>query len=843
MATSDNEQLITQLIQWKHSYEEEASIPYVFSEEWDAFQNGKWQEYEVLERRRLALDVPRRTWQNEMEEGRAPLDRLRMDRFRPLSAELHGMCPLAFRMAQFDPQYRQNRLYSWASALESWSNFQSLYLSNREFRHRLSPFQRASYRLLKDWWSASYCDPGFPRAAQSYFEARRRMKDTASPVGREELQDAIGAKTSASLYHSSCFNLFLREFHPQTWEPYLCLVYLPLLQSVRYRVSCQALAQRMSFAAVFPRPESDLGFPDVFLNYMPWEDNPNATAHPKYLWDRELMMTVDFDSIPPPVKYICISHTWGRWERKYCPRARIPGVRWKVPRVSKFNVEALPQKLKSLESRYIWIDLFCICQDDSEEKSDEIARQSGIFRGSQGSIAWLNDVTSWKGVKSGLKWLNLKLQRNTMRHHDTSTPEYRAVSDEDLARAAEEAQQDAELCRLESNEREPVSWFSSLWTLQEVILSPGMTVCSNDWTELTDDWGVPIPLHTLMVFLSQSYEMCLTDGPIAESFMDATRYTSALWNHPDRRQWIANMEAWPEAAKQLNLLRVYTRLDNVLVNRSPAVICANANIRLCRDRDRSPAIMSALGVTEWFTSRESSSYSPTVHSTRSRRMRRLTSVFRPSNRVAASVFNMYALEFLRAAHRQFGASFFETTSYSIRLDSRTKTALQKGHRMGTMLPFTRTQGWHSGVTGSPDNSKVLPVEHDSVGTWEIQGDGCVAMRKVGCVFSSSQGGTDTAPPKKFMASILAAGEGRYMNTARLELTDDVVGYVDAIAGRDGVVYAVALYEDCYRQHGVLLYSTRHADEGAAGRNLVKIGIFVAYEWDNVDVREVNWVVL
>ncbi|KAK8103571.1 uncharacterized protein PG998_010604 [Apiospora kogelbergensis] len=845
MELNDADDVLPQLWQWMRSYNNDSGKHYLFSPEWEAFQEVRWQHYEALDSRRLNFHIPISSRQKVMENLRAEILQLKAQNYSPLNEALYELCPLAIRMDKFEGHDSQNRMYPWKSLLENWSRFQALFSSNDEFQRCLSVSQRASFLLLKDWWEASYCDPYLTRKAREWFEQRRETLDEGRPL----LIEAADAKTNFSLYHASCFELFLLEFHPYAWEPYLCLIHLQSLQFRRYRAGCHALVQRISYASLF-RPASGTtpGFPTVLLNKTEWARIGNPTDHPGYLWDTELRRTVMFDSITGNSDYICVSHTWGRWRRKHMPGAKIPGVDWRVPRNSRFNVKDLPYQLTRLGTRlghrYIWIDLFCIPQDGSQEAKTEIQRQASIFRGCRASIAWLNDVESWDGVTKGLKWFSLKLQMNTIRDYDSPTPGHRPVTAMQLDAATLAAQAPAELCQHRSPLEEPISWFSSLWTLQEAVLCPDITLCSRDWTQLTDDWGVAISLQSLMVFLNECHDQCITEGPIHESFFSASKYSNALMSDPDRRQWIAGIESWPTAARQLQHLRDLTRLDNVFINRSPAVICTNANIRYCESKERAPAIMSALGVTEWYKARNLLTPTSTSNPRTSKGMFRFLKSVRQRKRTTQPlVLDMYPLEFLAEAHRLFGASFFETASYTVSLNDEAKASLRNEQSMGTMLPFTKKQGWHSGVIGSFEHTKVQVVDHASVATWSICQDGSVAMRSIGCVCSSSKDPNCRITRRPIKASVLVAGQGQFRFTGESRLCDDLAIFLNEIAGNGGIVYAVMLYEDCHRQHGILLYSLAEQEPSASRRSLMKIGVFIAHEWDSIDTRSVDWTVL
>lgn len=806
-------QLRAQLQEWIHTFTFESRIHYDYSPEWEAYQQKKWLEYDRLEARRRALGIPPSDGQAEVERLREVKARVKEKRYHPPTKELSDFAPLAIRLDEFLDQSTQDRLDSWTSMLSSWSRFQQLYTSNADFRQYLSHSQRASYHLLSDWWTTSYCDPYLVQRAQSYFHERRGVPDTKSPTDKEGLEAARSAMLDSSLYHASCFSVFLHEFHPQAWEPNICVVKSLILQTKRFNAESLALAQRISFAILFPhRKPHNLSLPPVVQNEVQrLPELGSKNEHPRYLWDVEQMKTVEFVSIAEPPEYICISHTWGRWREESLP---MPGVPWDVPRNSRFTLEDLPHQLKILGYQFVWIDLFCIPQDGSAEADDEIARQASIFRGCRAAIAWLNDVESWDGVKSALAWLSLKIQRNTTKPYDSPTAEYRLVTDTELAAAAEAAGSPAELCERQGPADVPTRWFSSLWTLQEAVLCPDITLRARNWAELTDVWGAPISLRSLMVFLNQTNELCLTEGPLENSFADVPGYMGALAAHPDRPGWNERYRARPLAARSLDGVRVVTRLHNVLVDRSPAVICSVANLRYCQEKNRAPAIMSALGVTGWFKRRPS------------------------PQAPAALVLENYPLEFLREAHRTFGAAFFDTYYSTRRLDTDGEAALRRGEGLGTMLPFTETSGKSMNLIGSLDHIRIQLEDHPSVATWVICGDGSVEMTNVGCILSTSHDESRRAPLKK------ARGVVRFTDqfAARYEHTANMDDLLEGVAGNHGVVFALALYKRCYLVHGILLYGLKDGST-AAGRTLLKMGIFVADEWDTIESRSVAWRVL
>lgn len=213
-----------------------------------------------------------------------------------------------------------------------------------------------------------------------------------------------------------------KDFHEaQSGKPFN----LFLLQDSRWYGSFRYARQRLaksemqvisSRPLIGPRPLTT--FPTVLgatPDPCPWLGlKPNEMHAPHYLWDvekRRLIVPSRLDRHPT---YLAISHTWGRWEISGNTR-RVIGVPWAVPQNSRFEVGELPYLLTRLPFlvRYIWIDLLCIPQDDSEPEFEAIRRQdishqASIFSGAACAMAWLNDVEDWRGFRQALEWLSIR---------------------------------------------------------------------------------------------------------------------------------------------------------------------------------------------------------------------------------------------------------------------------------------------------------------------------------------------------------------------------------------------------------------------------------------------------
>src|SRR5437762_1051764 len=166
-----------------------------------------------------------------------------------------------------------------------------------------------------------------------------------------------------------------------------------------------------------------------------------------------------------------------------------------IPQNSRFEVKELPTMLRKLGSRYVWLDLLTIPQEESsstmlERQKIEISRQALIFQNADKSIAWLNDIKSWNGLVKSLEWLCLKFLQQSERT---------TLIESILEPMTEKANSHIELCdeprsRAVFPQRPSNSWFTSLWTLQEACLRPDMWLCNMEWDFISLWDCIPIAL-------------------------------------------------------------------------------------------------------------------------------------------------------------------------------------------------------------------------------------------------------------------------------------------------------------------------------------------------------------
>ena len=313
------------------------------------------------------------------------------------------------------------------------------------------------------------------------------------------------AELHKSVYNSVMYELFNHEFNPCHWQPHARDVSLTPLRTRRSEARKHATAQRLghtSYTVIKGSRVSDAGPYMGSLDMpCPWlRRGSGQKVLPFFLWDVEERRTVVVENLCFEPEYCCVSHTWGRWRKDAIP---IDGVPWLVPQNEMFEVERLPVHLQQIRpsTRFIWIDLFCIPQDGSPKADDEINRQALIFQNASRCIAWINDVKQWNGTSKALDWLGISYLHATISpgiydtdtllssigHEAETTSELLSaptdLADEIRARAAgllypsgPGSAPSAEVCTLVK----PASWFFSLWTLQEAMLYPDITLVTQD---------------------------------------------------------------------------------------------------------------------------------------------------------------------------------------------------------------------------------------------------------------------------------------------------------------------------------------------------------------------------
>lgn len=701
---------------------------YTFSPAWSKLFDTDCAAYDDLERRRAACGAERLSWQKKREDERDSIARSRDIAYEPMNDSLWRLCPLGVQMRRHlqRPYSDTERRLSWKTLLRDLEECRQLYLS-AAFHSSLSPTQQFSFEVLEAWWTAAHCASTRPWAVRRWIEQQMNQEYLDNPTlgSNDVCANVAQIQTSLSLYHSSCFRLLLVEFHPLAWEPYKSHQTLMQLQNRRFNASVQATVQQAAYGVLHPSPpgsETPHTYPKLMMNDMLLNNDLSKAPQPFYLWDTSARQTVVTSSLQVSPGYVCISHTWGRWRRS--SNANVPGVPWLVPENTLYDVRDLPEQLAQLGFEYIWFDLFCIPQDKSERAQLEIANQAAIFKSSERCLAWINDVETWDVVEHALDWMCLKYLKMTSRLD-------RAKADSLLQTVVDAANNPISLMKAtEMNcvTGEPSTWSSSLWTLQECILCPDIELYSKHWRRLNDRRGAALPLRPLMVLIREAGYYLWVNSPASTPLSSTpNKYKLAIQREPASRNGPSSYKDFladnrfkhppsdtdwfvPLAVYRLYHLCHLTRLDNLLTVGMPTSVFLNGNVRQSTG-NRAPAIMSALGTTDWY--------------------RRGIGEKKKWTRL---ICGLYPHEFVQEAAKTFGALFYQCSTKDPVISLR-NVFLRKSS-LGTMLPFSNEQGWFPGLGGPQPHPKIDIRDHESVSTWRIAPDGSVLISSVGIAITS-----------------------------------------------------------------------------------------------------------
>jgi hypothetical protein len=784
--------------------------------------------------------------------------------------------PLSVILNQHRGRDVLDRDHSWDYLLSDWDDFRTLSRDDAFFS-RMSQFQRNSYHVLEAWWSAKYCSPLLPEYAQSYVVQQRGSVYPLNPADPEEIKKLPSYLMKSSLYGAWCFLLLLREFHPGAWNPQQSTECLIPLQRCRYNAASVAVAQKMADTLVNPQRairQSPSTYPEVLMNDTLSRASCKDLARPYYLWDSVDRRTVTVHELPALPKYVCISHTWGRWRVKDSA-VHIPGVdEWLVPEVEdrSYRVQDLPQQFAQatsrLDIRYIWFDLFCIPQVDDKHKlyrrsQEEINNQAAIFGGSQACVAWINEINSWDDMRYALDYICLEFLQSTSATDDEATIRqmlklahnrasgivgFVRLKPVDEATEANTSRGDDLMQYLSYNsinqadvdpaamamirdiyERydNPADWLSSLWTLQESVLCPDMQLYNSSWERLDDRGGNPLTLKTIMVFLPASL-YCFTSLKIKDM---PSSDPQGAWEEMAFENEGKKVDV-PRGVYLLRRCVATTRLDLVLTIGLPAIVFASANARKAT-YSRAPAIMSAIGITAWYKDAMQQ---------------------QPGSENREIVLNSYPLAFVREAAEKQGALFWESDPLPVtdeaiqNIIKASKTDLDS---LGTMLPFTdpaRAEGALTNILGSMSYCKIDVEDHFTIREWRVQQNASIHMSSVGIAATSedSVGGT-----RKIRARVrcCSAGDDRIEKLLQgVYVMDDIDDFTLLLHVLPGAlqqpgdrIYAVVLYHDGPHQNGILLRMISPHIYGE--RYLVKIGTYWTDEIQEVPATQVDWIVL
>lgn len=472
--------------------------------------------------------------------------------------------------------------------------------------------------------------------------------------------------------------------------------------------------------------------------------NDGLDGWPEYLWDienRQTVCTRDLTEKNPA--YIAVSHTWGRWQKEDEQVFIKGGLALPIPQNEKFDVTDLPDmliKLKLAEKKlktinYVWLDLLCIPQVPAEKDWDplqlttlaiwlkiqkgEIARQGPIFRNALASIAWLHDVDDLSCLSALCELCSLTYVSRKWVDAETNDQQYESIEEGILDRimggstglvrgkqskVPVEGKPTFTAAGVNSDIREPTGWFTSLWTLQEVCLRPDMWLATSTWDILRIGEKEPIPLNGFLSLLTCEPKVINRGDERLKTIMH-------------------ELKSWSEV----------TGLEDLL-NLSMIDILRLGDRRYCQER-RAEAIMSAIGVIDWFIEDEN----PDTNLILGRYPQKFISAVR--SRIPADFFATFAKMPQSDPHDNHqilatsgngmnGSQLIRFYQFSISDSVETKLR-------GSMLPFSEMGHLYFRLPPNIDNQSGSMINiHNSIKTWVIGTSGEIAMNQA-CVLSSS----------------------------------------------------------------------------------------------------------
>ncbi|KAI4600083.1 hypothetical protein KJ359_001185 [Pestalotiopsis sp. 9143b] len=495
------------------------------------------------------------------------------------------------------------------------------------------------------------------------------------------------------------------------------------------------------------------------------EPQGSRSGLPHYLWDIEKRCTVAVaDIIDSPMRYGIISHTWGRWRQDNS--VKVDGVPWLVPSLSRYDVRGIPQMIHDagFPEPYVWIDLFCIPQEmattwQAEICKQELPRQAAIFQNAATAVVWLSDIDDWSAIDPIISWLSLEyMSAHSMLEYDRA---FDIASAREVIREQASSSDGLSISTIEKdgNVRQgPPGWFTSLWTLQEVMMRPDMILVDRNWLPLLAGDCLAIDMDSLAVLLSQS--------------------ASGTWR-------MTVPEALPKGVEDFTIVMNSTGMSNLYYSGElTALIVGRTRVSTS---SRAPAIMSVLGATKWFEGQE-------------------LKQFQTQEEQDYMVCGLYPLVFVEEVRDRVGAAFF--TCWNQPATWRTCVGgpgdeVQIVSLVGTMLPFmpiseTQTQrGVYSKMT-----MRRLP-DHPSIAGWEIHADGSVFLPEVGIMASTVANRTENYEIRP-LSCIVLSNDPQDTTTMNAIFKEDVV-LQDWISVKAGEAHAICTATNGFMVQGVILH--------------------------------------
>jgi hypothetical protein len=190
-------------------------------------------------------------------------------------------------------------------------------------------------------------------------------------------------------------------------------------------------------------------------------------------------------------RYSILTYTWGRFTKEGEEALPVKNTKWKIPSIDPqfFTVDAFQKVVNEHLAidgiEWAWVDVACINQDnDSLENSQEVGQQASIFDKAAAVFVWLwtLDLHTLKATTNNIVEYGLDL-----RNHIDGAPVESGLTVHEIMPRLRMALK----CLFAD------CWFSSLWTLQEIVLRKDAVALSRE-AELIP-WDENHVMHFVMI--------------------------------------------------------------------------------------------------------------------------------------------------------------------------------------------------------------------------------------------------------------------------------------------------------------------------------------------------------
>jgi Heterokaryon incompatibility protein (HET) len=224
---------------------------------------------------------------------------------------------------------------------------------------------------------------------------------------------------------------------------------------------------------------------------------------------------------PTCPKYAALSYVWG--DEGHTWSITVNGKHFMVLQ----SLESFTHMLQRQDSRWKntwwWIDSICINIEDLQERSVQVQRMRQIYRRADKTIVWLGEMSA--NSDAAMDFL-VSLSRKRQQAAKAVSKDERLLSEKMKALGLNTEKYKSDWTAV--NELFLRPWWTRVWTIQELILSPKVTFyCGSKNLSLSD-------------LRSALYGLWLCSG--SDSFPVSRAAFNATWNRRRLLQWFRNCE-------------------------------------------------------------------------------------------------------------------------------------------------------------------------------------------------------------------------------------------------------------------------------------------------------------